>query len=380
MSHGTLHINLKEVIMTNKIETIVNSENDISSDAEEFYRKYWSEIGEINEVSIARKRAIINKFFPSGLTNKKVLEIGVGGEGGLIHQLFKDNQVHGLDVSDSAISNCRRFGLAVTKANLDTDVIPFEDDYFDIVFAFEVFEHFCNPQHAIEEIRRVLKSSGNFICSIPSTYTYHWPRLFYPELFHLENYNEFLMINGFRPTHVNDWLMNNQYAVHSVPRDVSSWSWYWHAEKMGPSDAQGYFDYGIYFWEKRNEMGLRTKPIEAIDMFRKALEISPKNEQIRLFMAHATIYRFINNDQTEFPILLDEIYARLMDPLGENKLDYLARLLLMNLEANRLGFRIINEVDYETLKTKLSQASESGGILDEINREEKINSCLASHL
>lgn len=376
MGLANLHTAPKEATMTNKIETIVSAEKDISSDAEEFYRKYWSETGIINEATIARKRAIISKFFPSGLTGRKILEIGVGGEGGLIHQLFKENEAHGLDVSDSAISNCSRFGLSVTKANLDTDVIPFEDDYFDIVFAFEVFEHFCNPQHALEEIRRALKPGGTFICSIPSTYTYHWPRLFYPDLFSLENYKEFLMINGFMPTYINDWMMKNHYGIYDVSGAVNSWSWYWYAEKLGPNDAQGYFDIGMHFWEKRNEVGLRTRPIEAIDMFRKALEISPDNEQIRLFMTHATIYRYINNDQTEFPKLLDEIYARLNNSVAENNLDYLARLLLINLEALRLGFRIIGQVDYEVLKTRLSQVSGSGEIIEEINREEKINSRL----
>ena len=364
--------------MTNPIETIVSSEKDISSDAEEFYRNYWSESETINEDNLAKKKSILGKFFPSGLSGRKILEIGVGGEGGLILHLKHNNDVHGLDVSDSAINNCRRFVIDVTKANLDIDAVPFEDGCFDVVFAFEVFEHFCNPQHALEEIRRALKPGGVFISSIPSTFTYHWPRLFYPGLFDLENYTEFLMINGFRATYINDWLMRNQYGVHKVPGVVSSWSWYWFAEKLEPTDAQGYFDIGMHFWGKRDEMGLRTRPIEAVDMFRKALEISPDNERFRLFMAHATIYRFINNDQAEFPKLLDEIFARLSDPAGASKPDYLARLLLMNLEAIRLGFRVIDQVDYETLKTKLSQVSGSGEIIDEINREEKVNSRLAS--
>src|SRR6185369_3292758 len=123
--------------MNENIETMVTFENNIRSDAEEFNKKYWSETGVISEASITRKRIIINKFFPSGLTGKKILEIGVGGEGGLIHQLASDNEVHGLDVSDSAIRNCRGFGLAVSKANLDTDTIPFADDFFDVIFAFE---------------------------------------------------------------------------------------------------------------------------------------------------------------------------------------------------------------------------------------------------
>jgi len=355
------------------IKTIVNSAKEVSADAEDFYKEYWSKSGNISEATIAKKQQILNKFFPSGLTGKKILEIGVGGEGGLIYHLAQTNEVYGLDVSDSAISNCLGFGLAVTKANLDTDVIPFDDSYFDVVFAFEVFEHFCNPQHALEEIRRILAPDGIFISSIPSTFTYHWPRLFYPALFDIEGYREFLMINGFRPTYINDWFTRNQYGNHDVPDEVKSWSWYWHAEKLGPNNAWGYFDIGMHFWEKRNERGLRTRPIEAVDMFRKALEIAPDNLKIKLYSAHATIYRFLNNDPTQFPAMMDEMFAKLMDPECENKLEYLGRLLLMSLEANRLGFWLIQQNDYEALKTKLRELPGSDEILAEIECEEKIN-------
>jgi SAM-dependent methyltransferase len=359
------------------IETIVNSDKDISSDAEDFYRKYWSETNVISEASILRKRLIIDKFFPSGLTGKKILEIGVGGEGGLILHLANGNEVHGLDVSDSAIKNCLGFGLAVTKANLDTDPIPFADAFFDVVFAFEVFEHFCNPQHALEEIHRVLIPGGIFISSIPSTYTYHWPRLFYPALFEREQYMEFLMVNGFRSTYVNDWFARNQYGRHDVTADVKSWSWYWHAEKLGPDDAQGFFEIGMHFWEKRDERGLRTRPIEAGDMFKKALEFAPDNTKIKLYSVHATIYRFLNNDPTQFPVMMDELFAKLTDPECEHRLDYLGRLLLMSLEANRLGFWFIEQDDYETLKSQLREVSGCSQILAEIESEERINSRLA---
>lgn len=364
--------------MKNKIETIVNSEKDISSDAEGFYRKYWSENGVINEASIARKQSIIIKFFPTGLSGKKILEIGVGGEGGLIHQLFKDNETHGLDISDSAINNCRHFGLSVKKANLDTDVIQFEDDYFDIIFAFEVFEHFCNPQHALEEIYRVLKPGGIFISSIPSTYTYHWPRLFYPKLFDLENYKDFLMINGFRPTYINDWMMKNQYRTYNVPGDINSWSWYWHAEKLGQNDAQGYFESGIHFWEQRNEIGIRTRPIEAIDMFRKCYWLAKDDDTAILFFAHSLIYRFINNDQQEFNELFDIVFDRLKQPDGKNKINFLARVLLIDVEARRLGFSIFNLNDYEILKQQLSQIEGTLPHIEAINHEEMINQRLST--
>jgi len=158
-----------------------------------------------------------------------------------------------------------------------------------------------------------------------------------------------------------------------VSDEVKSWSWYWHAEKLGPNIAWGYFDIGMHFWEKRNERGLRTRPIEAVDMFRKALEIAPDNLKIKLYSAHATIYRFLNNDPTQFPAMMDEMFAKFMDPQCENKLEYLGRLLLMSLEANRLGFWLVQQDDYETLKTKLRELPGSDEILAEIECEEKIN-------
>jgi SAM-dependent methyltransferase len=364
--------------MNDKIQTIFNSEKNISSNAEDFYRNYWTESDVVRKETRLKNRAIIDRFFPQGLNGKTILEIGVGGEGGILLELMHNNDVHGMDVSDSAISNCLRFGINVTKANLDSDLVPFQADCFDVVFAFEVFEHFANPQHALEEIRRVLKPGGAFICSIPATFTYHWPRLFYAGLFEMENFGDFLMANEFRITCFNDWMMQNRYGRYKVPEHIRSWSWYWCAEKMELTDAQGYFELGRYFWEKRNESGLRTRPIEAIDLFRKSLNIAPDDKNSRLFIAHALLYRAINGDPEEFFKHIDEIIAHLMTQAGENKIEFLARLLLINVEANRLGLQLLNPDDYTKLKSQLGQADGTKAFIEEITREEEISRRLAS--
>lgn len=364
--------------MNDKIQTIFNSEKDVSSNAEDFYRNYWTESGVVRKETSLKNRAIIDRFFPQGLAGKKILEIGVGGEGGILLELMHNNDVHGMDVSDSAISNCSRFGINVTKANLDRDSIPFQDNCFDVVFAFEVFEHFSSPQHALEEIRRVTKSGGIFICSIPSTFTYHWPRLFYPELFEMENFKEFLMINEFRVTCLNDWIMHNRYGKYNVQDNVKSWSWYLHAEKLGSADAQSYLEIGRHFWEKRNELGIRTRPIEAIDMFKKSFKLAPHDTDAKLFMAHALLYRAINGDSEEFFKLIDEIIAHLSDQSGDHKVKYLAKLLLIDVEARRLGVKILNPDDYRVLKVQLSQAVGTQAFLEDINREEEASQSLTA--
>lgn len=364
--------------MSDQIQTILNSEKNVSSNAEEFYRNYWTESGVVRKETSLKNRAIIDKFFPQDLAGKSILEIGVGGEGGILLELMHNNDVHGLDVSDSAINNCLRFGINVTKANLDRDSIPFQDNFFDVVFAFEVFEHFASPQHALEEIRRVLKSGGIFICSFPSTFTYHWPRLFYPELFERDNFREFLMINEFRVTGINDWMMQNSYGRFNVSSDIKSWSLYWHAEKLGSGDASIYLEIGRYFWEKRNENGIRIRPIEAIDMFRKGYELDPDDDTLMLHFAHALVYRFINNDPKEFNELLDVVFERLKSPDGKNKSECLARILLIDVEARRLGFSIFEQNDFEMLKQQLAQVDGALPHLEAISREELINQRLTA--
>ncbi|MGD8781281.1 MAG: class I SAM-dependent methyltransferase [Ignavibacteria bacterium] len=183
--------------MEKKIKTITNSLKDINSDSDDFYKNYWTEENKIKPFHFKKNEKLLNHFFEDKIVNKKILEIGVGGEGGIIISLRDNNEVTGVDVSDSAIKNCRKFGLNIEKYNLDTDNLEFDDCVFDIVFAFEVFEHFSNPQHAIEEIYRVLKPNGLLLIGIPTTLTYHWPRLFYPSLFEKENFKDFLLINGF---------------------------------------------------------------------------------------------------------------------------------------------------------------------------------------
>ena len=45
--------------------------------------------------------------------------------------------------------------------------MPFEDNYFDVVFSKSVIEHFHNPEILVEEIFRVLKPGGLVITMCP---------------------------------------------------------------------------------------------------------------------------------------------------------------------------------------------------------------------
>lgn len=332
--------------MIKKIETIYSSEKDISSNAEDFYKDYWADHDTIKDKHFEQNKLILKKYFPDPPVAKNILEIGVGGEGGVIISLKDKNNVQGADVSDSAIKNCKKFGLAVSKCNLDTDQLKFEADSFDIVFAFEVFEHFANPQHALEEIRRVLKPEGKLLISTPNELTYHWPRLFYPTLFEKENFEEFLMVNGFfllssEPFH----LYHNSYETKVSDPDLMTWSHYFLSEKIEDNNSQKFFELGEYFFEKRNAQNLRTRPVEAIDLFRKSYLADKSNFKAKLYLTRALLYRVLAGEKDEFDKMFNEISSDTnsilskMNPFEVMELVYF--YLSLNIEGNYFGFEFI---------------------------------------
>jgi SAM-dependent methyltransferase len=58
-------------------------------------------------------------------------------------------------------------------ANLESDRLPFEDERFDVVLAFNLLEHLYHPEHVIGEAHRVLRRSGQFFVYVPFLLGYH---------------------------------------------------------------------------------------------------------------------------------------------------------------------------------------------------------------
>lgn len=57
--------------------------------------------------------------------------------------------------------------------DLNNDKIPSQSDTFDSILLADVLEHLYDPQHAINEISRVLKPNGNVIIVVPFMYWLH---------------------------------------------------------------------------------------------------------------------------------------------------------------------------------------------------------------
>lgn len=90
--------------------------------------------------------------------NKKFLEIGSGQ--GALQDIV--NNYTGLDYADTVTKYYHKPFFVGSAENL-----PFENESFDVVFSYAVWEHIPDPEKAFSEVIRVLNSVGGGIHFTP---------------------------------------------------------------------------------------------------------------------------------------------------------------------------------------------------------------------
>jgi 2-polyprenyl-3-methyl-5-hydroxy-6-metoxy-1,4-benzoquinol methylase len=109
---------------------------------------------------------IINKF--TNEANGKILDIG-----SFIGVFLNETKKYGYDsygieplVSPSIFAR-GHFGLKNIVTNKLVDHL-YENDYFDLITAFQVFEHLPNPTEEIKICRKILKKNGLLVIEVPN--------------------------------------------------------------------------------------------------------------------------------------------------------------------------------------------------------------------
>jgi ubiquinone/menaquinone biosynthesis C-methylase UbiE len=117
---------------------------------------------------------IIRYEFVTGNTNHIVLDIGCGSGHGSNTLAKKFKEVHGVDISPEAIAYAEQYWkLPNIHFKIgDSLAIPFPENTFDVVVAFEVFEHLTDWRKFLSEIKRVLKPDGLVYLSTPNKTLY----------------------------------------------------------------------------------------------------------------------------------------------------------------------------------------------------------------
>jgi len=101
----------------------------------------------------------------------KILEIGCG-IGSIVNELHNRRfNIQGTDISNEAISyGLNKFGdinLQVQPA----ENLPYEDESFDVVLSFDLFEHIAQIEKHVSEVTRVLRKGGYYLFQTPNKFS-----------------------------------------------------------------------------------------------------------------------------------------------------------------------------------------------------------------
>jgi SAM-dependent methyltransferase len=99
---------------------------------------------------------------------RRVLDLGCRS-GALTRHFLEGNEVVGLDVDRVALDKAAELGIEPVLANVE-EPLPFADESFDAVVAGELLEHLQFPEALVAEARRVLRSGGILVGSVPNAF------------------------------------------------------------------------------------------------------------------------------------------------------------------------------------------------------------------
>jgi SAM-dependent methyltransferase len=104
---------------------------------------------------------------------ERLLDIGAkwGGVGECARQARLGIVYTGLELSEENVRRAAERGLDVRLADA-SDSLPIDDHEYDCVVCLELLEHLPAPLGLLGEIRRVLKSDGRAVLSVPNPYSW----------------------------------------------------------------------------------------------------------------------------------------------------------------------------------------------------------------
>ncbi|GMB00333.1 glycosyltransferase [Pelosinus sp. IPA-1] len=99
----------------------------------------------------------------------KVLEIGCGCGCTLlqIKNIFRYATVYGVELNKNAAAIAETFAQVFSE-DIETESLPFKNDFFDYIILADVLEHLKNPWDILKQLKCYLKLGGYILASIPN--------------------------------------------------------------------------------------------------------------------------------------------------------------------------------------------------------------------
>lgn len=147
--------------------TIVDYEKDYwsgSKDPDGNIRDLMSD----HERTFKVKNRMSNEIaFVNSLNGGKILDAGCG-PGFFLAEVNDKWKKYGVEISKYNIDFIKKNFSEIITSHSKLEELHFTDNYFDIIYCFQVLEHVENPIQIIKEFERVLKPNGTLIISTPN--------------------------------------------------------------------------------------------------------------------------------------------------------------------------------------------------------------------
>jgi ubiquinone/menaquinone biosynthesis C-methylase UbiE len=156
---------------------------------------------------------------------KRALDIGCGAGYGVAELALAARQAVGIDLACEAIAYAQAHYRKSTNAafiQASATALPFANESFDLITAFEVIEHLIDWRGLLEEAKRVLSATGLLLISTPNKHYYAESRAEHgPNPFHVHEFDfaEFqAALREFFP-HTSVLLQNWSASIVFSPAD-----------------------------------------------------------------------------------------------------------------------------------------------------------------
>ena len=142
-----------------------------------------------------------------------ILDVGCGGGININRMAEKAKKVYGVDYSIESVKLSREVNseyinqgkVEVLEGNVQS--LPFDDESFDIVTAFETIYFWPDIEKCFGEVKRVLKPGGIFLIGMESNGSYNLVMKVSEKLIDMTVYND---------EEVSEFLKNNDYSEITV--------------------------------------------------------------------------------------------------------------------------------------------------------------------